>query len=452
MIPWSLDLRSLAVDSSLGRGAYVVSQLARATTAPRGYSRASSLLSAWRATESARVASYVRHRVVNAHDLGEVPLAENLLLQTFVHSPVARQVRSVYAGYPPADAVRLREPRDQDDPQRQGDLIVLKSYAAGTGEKGVLLLKYTESFRRFAAVYRVEDIVRHYMVVLEPSWWGYQDADFLLLAGSDADVVVQAPSGRDFKFLSDIDVGLHPIRIGAGDWIDPELFLPGDGEKTFDVVMVSSWNPFKRHRDLFRAMAEVRDRNGLRLRAALVGYPNGWEAGTIRSMISQFQLDGQCEVFDSVPQSEVARIVAASRLYVLLSRREGANKAMYEAMFCDTPVLVDAEHLGVNHDHLVSETGRVFRRGHLAEGIQRALSARSYSPRAWALEHTGYTRASSILDDSLRELAARRGTPWTAGVAVKKNEPNLRYADPKDTERFDQEYVRLGAYLRDLRS
>lgn len=452
MILSSVDLRSIAVDSSLGRGAYVASQLARAATASRGYDRASSLLSAWRATESEKVGRYVCRRVVTANALGKVPLADNPLLQTFVSSQVARRIRAVYAGYPLADAVRLREPREQDDPERQGDLIVLKPYTEKTGEKGVLLLKYTESFKRFVAVYRIEELVSRYMIVLEPSWWGYQDADFMLLAGSDAEVVVQAPSRRDFDFLDVIDAGLRPVRIGAGDWIDPERFVPGEGSKIFDIVVVSSWNPFKRHRDLFRALAELRDRKGVTIRTALIGYPNGWDAGNIEAMIGQFELGDQCAMFDSVPQSEVARIVAASRLYVLLSRREGANKAMYEAMFCDTPVLVDAEHLGVNHDHVVPETGRVFARDYLADAIEEALSLDTYSPRRWALENTGFSRASAILNRTLMQMAVANGTPWTTGLVLKKNEPNLRYVDPNDIERLEPEYINLAAYLRDKRS
>ena len=251
---------------------------------------------------------------------------------------------------------------------------------------------------------------------------------------------------------TDVETGLMPVRFGAGDWIDPQFFTPNDGEKAFDLVMVSSWNPFKRHVDLLRAMAQLRDLHDLRVRAALIGYPNGWGADQIRSLVAKYRLADQCEVFDSVPQTEVARIVSRSRLYILLSRREGANKAMYEAMFCDTPVLVDAAHLGINHEHILPETGAAFRRGRLPEAIRDTLSIQSFAPRAWALKHTGFKRATAALDEFLRAKAERLRQPWTRGIVEKKNEPNLRYASMDDQRALDHEYGVLAAFLRDTRS
>jgi glycosyltransferase involved in cell wall biosynthesis len=48
----------------------------------------------------------------------------------------------------------------------------------------------------------------------------------------------------------------------------------------------------------------------------------------------------QCRIFERVPPTEVAKIVASSKVAVMLSRAEGTNKAAFEALFCNTPLIV----------------------------------------------------------------------------------------------------------------
>src|SRR5439155_4454117 len=112
--------------------------------------------------------------------------------------------------------VRLRFPND-DDPERQGDLIILKSYDRRTGERGVLMIKYSETILAMAAMFDLGMLASQYMLVLEPSSWGYQDARFLLYLGSDLDVLVQSPREADFEFIENLDTNLVPVRVGAGE-------------------------------------------------------------------------------------------------------------------------------------------------------------------------------------------------------------------------------------------
>jgi hypothetical protein len=143
----------------------------------------------------------------------------------------------------------------------------------------------------------------------------------------------------------------------------------------------------------------------------------------------------------------VARVVGDSRAYVLLSRREGANKAMYEALFCDTPVVVHRRHRGINADHVTGRVGVTFDEGTLADALLAVLDRGGFEPRAWALEHTGYDRSTQALDEVLRGLSAARGLPWTRGLEPKQNAPNLRYARPGAWRDFEGEYEALRAYL-----
>ena len=105
---------------------------------------------------------------------GPAPVVANELLREFSSSAEAQRIRHEFAGFPLADRVRMRYPRSNDDPERQGDLMVLKAYDEATGEKGVLYVMYSESIRRFPALFDLPRLASRYMLVLEPSWWGYR--------------------------------------------------------------------------------------------------------------------------------------------------------------------------------------------------------------------------------------------------------------------------------------
>ena len=443
--------RTFALETSAGRLLFGSGQLVVAWSTRNPYRRASALLRAWRATENVgigKIASeYLKSALTRNGQL--VTLAENPLLRSFLTTPEAQQSREHFGRLDLSDCVRMRLPRPLEGVERQGNLILLKSPDDRTGEKGVILLKYSESFRSFASLFEVERLVSKYMIVLEPSWWGYKDAAFYILAGSDSDVLVQSPSQPDHDFLSEHGFGLESVRIGAGDWGDPALFRPSGAARRYDVVMVSSWNPFKRHRDLFAALKEAKSRFGRTITAALIGYPSGWTFENIRAELQRFGIADQCEIFDSISQSKVAEIVSQSRLYVLLSRREGANKAMYEALFCDTPVLVPRAHRGVNLEHLNLQTGATFAEGQLTQSLLEVLDrSEAFSPRTWALSHTGFENATRELNNALKRRAVKRGQRWEHPILAKKNQPNLLYAREQDRLTMEPQYDRLIEYLR----
>ena len=343
----------------------------------------------------------------------------------------------------------MREPNDED-PQRQGSLMLLKRYDPKTGEKGVILLAYTRTLRRFPAVFDIAALASRYAFVLEPSSWGYEDAGLFLYAGADVDVLVQAPWRRDHLYVKELRSNLEPLWIGAGDWVDPDTFqsnVPA-ADREYDLVAVSAWSALKRHADLFRALAQLNER-GVRLRVALIGYPMDWTQEKIRRLAREHGVEAQCTIYELVPQSTVAEIVGNSRAYVLMSRREGANRALYEALLCDTPVIVYARHRGVNTDIIRDGVGTLYDADGLAAAISRVLDNRAtYHARAWADQHTGYRNSTAALNGALRALSTQRGLPWTRDIIEKRNAPDLFYVDPLDVERFADEYEALKAFMR----
>lgn len=385
------------------------------------------------------------------YDQGELlAISHNGLLAAFLDTEEAQHIRERFGQFPLAHRLRLRIPRENDNPERQGNLVLLKCHNAERGERGVILLKYTESFLWFAALYDLSEIASRYLIVLEPSSSGYQDWKFLLYLGQDLDVVVCAPYPPDFHFIESLDANLVPIRLGAGDWVDPQTFQPKESTgRGFDLVMVSGWHPIKRHALLFRTLARLRREGYRKLRAALVGYPLYWPRRKIEGLMRKHGVQDQCVIFEDIPHSQVADIVADASAFVLLSKHEGANKALYESLFCGTPVIVSRDHRGVNPDHVPEEAGVRFRPGGLAEAIRRVLeNPDRFEPRKWALSVTGWPRATEQLDQVLAEVAARRGEPWTIPIVAKKNAPNLLYAEEGRYQEFKEEYEGLERYLR----
>lgn len=423
------------------------------------YEAARRMLRVWRhlGTEGVgqrRVARLMQVVRENCYRNGQLlPAAENRLRLDFIRSAKGRELRRLYGTFPTEHRVRLRFPRADPDPERQGDLIVLKPYDPATGERGVLMVMYSEGILALAAVYDLAALASRYTLVLETSGWGYQDVRFFLYLGSDLDVLVQSPRKSDFDFIRRLDSNLIPVRVGSGEWVDPSIFQPREAgsEAKFDAVMVASWDPLKRHELLFSAVAELKRERGKSLRLALIGYAMGWPRSRIEQLLQRYGLENDCTIFERIPHAEVARIVAESRVSLLLSRQEGSNRSVYESMFCGTPVIIYRHHRGINLEHVNERTGLLADDDELARAIAEIVDhPEAFEPRAWALENIGYENATRTINEALRELAGRRGLRWTKDVVAKKNAPNLRYAQRGLYQEFTEEYGRLQDYLLPL--
>ena len=193
------------------------------------------------------------------------------LLRSYAASDAAERYRKEFRLLRRGVRTGPQVPRRGDTDAREGDLIVLKPHRPH-GERGAVLVRYNEAFERFAALYNVERLAADYRIVLEPSTWGYEDPAIVMFVGLGTDVVVQAQYAPDFEFVQGIGRNVTAVRLGAADWVDPDLFTPSDAsERVFDVIMVASWMSLKRHVLLFRALSRIKPHVR---RVALVGYPS----------------------------------------------------------------------------------------------------------------------------------------------------------------------------------
>lgn len=319
------------------------------------------------------------------------------------------------------------------------DLIVLKK--ATSQEKGVILLKYGQTFDAVVALFDLDRLMERYWFVLEPCWAGYCDPSILMFVTPGQPVVVQCFTDADFRFIEDVGAPFVPVRLGPADWVDADLFTPPAIEhKRYDLVMVANWGMHKRHSELFRALRQVHDRD---IRVLLIGFPwAGRTAQDIRREAAEIGNDRvRVEIVESLPASDVAARVSECKVFVFLSRKEGDNKALVEAMFVNVPAIVYDRTIGGAGSRINAATGIFSSDENLAGNIVRMIDGyKSFSPRAWALEHTGSAIATKILDDALRRAVTAAGGRYTQPIDQKTNAPNLGYKDPAARARFAADY------------
>jgi len=372
----------------------------------------------------------------------------NLILDSFINTAEAINIRNEYKNYGIDYQVRLKIPIKEDWAGRQGDLLILKNYNDNTKEKGVLFIQYTESIGRFAAIYNLYNLAKYYRFVFEPSWWGYYDVLFYLYIGLKTDVIIESQYEPDFKLLNELNCNLKPIRLGFGDWVNPFLFKSGKNEfKKYDAVMIANWQRFKRHKLLFKAISKIKEK--IR-KIALIGVPfAGRTIEDIKREAQEFNICELIDFFERIPSNRVGEILRQSKACVLLSKREGANRGIYEAMFSDVPVLILDENKGVNKNHINDYTGIISNQRTLSNDLLNLIeNYNAYSPREWALKNTGYINSNKILNEFIKDIAKNNGEPWETELFAKSNSPNACYVKDEDLKEAEKSFEGLQAFLR----
>lgn len=322
------------------------------------------------------------------------------------------------------------------------DMIVLKT--ATDSEKGVILLKYARTFDAVIALFDMPRLRERYLFVLEPCWAGYCDPSLLMFISPGHPLFVLCFTEEDHDFISCIGDPVVPVRLGPADWTDADRFNPvPDQAKSYDLVMVASWASGKRHSQLFRALRGIRDR---KVRVLLIGFP--WYGRTDEDIKREAATVGpnvQIDILDSVPQIELPGLLSRCKAFVFLSRKEGDNKSLVEALFVNIPAIVYAGTIGGAKSRINPATGILATDEELTEKILYMLERyQDFSPRNWALEHTGSVNATRVLNEAIRSRIVALGGRYSEALVEKTNSPNLTYRDPASRERFkgDYEFIR----------
>jgi glycosyltransferase involved in cell wall biosynthesis len=374
------------------------------------------------------------------------------LIKGYIFDPSAGQGRLMQAFLESAAAERagnriIKKEAEFDSMFR--DIIVMK--APGGGEKGVIVLEYTARFDLFVALFDFDRIIRDYYIVLEPCWSGYADPSILMFANTRTDVVVQAAEQADFDFIADLNCNLKPIKLGSSDWIDAQLFTapPTGTPRPYDLIMVANWAKHKNHRKLFEALQHVRHKP---ISVLLVGVDWGGRTGEdILAEMREFDLPHvKVELKTNIPAREVASALAQSKVFLLLSEKEGSNRAIVEALFANTPVILYDKFIGGAQNKVNAETGMMASFEALPGAIDEMLDNHErFTPRAWALRGTGSSNTTARLNSMLKQIAESRGETWNIGIVEKVNNPNFNYKDPNALPPDQQAPAIARTYLRD---
>jgi glycosyltransferase involved in cell wall biosynthesis len=295
--------------------------------------------------------------------------------------------------------------------------------------KGVLLIKFTETFRFFYHHVDVAKLLRYFRVVLEPSWSGYCLPEILFWSQYGQPVVVEASELTDRRFLEELGTTLVPISVGASDWVDHRVFRPLGVERDIDVIYIANLSPIKRVHVYLRALGEIVARRGS-IRAALVLSSWGGNKATFDDLLDLYSLRDQVSVFMNLSQPELNGLLNRAKLSVLLSKKEGSNKTLFESMFAGTPVLLIEDNIGVNKDYINQHTGVLVAERDLPAAIERFMDGSPVpSPRTWAMENIAPELTTRKLEGLLNRLYIRDDIA-SAPLWVKVNAPEATYMDP----------------------
>jgi glycosyltransferase involved in cell wall biosynthesis len=375
-------------------------------------------------------------RVVLREIQGMVREGRNTLVDSYRRSRASATCASLYSLSGPGRHDLFR------------DVIVLKS-ATGS-EQGVILLKYARTFDAMMALFEVRRLMERYVFVLEPCWAGYCDPSILMFVAPGNPVFVQCFTDDDHEFIRDVGDPLVPVPLGPADWVDGDTFAPcAQPTLAYDVVMVANWGRHKRHATLFRALSQIRDRD---LRVLLIGFP--WAGRTADDVRREAARIGnsrvQVQVLERLTHPEVASRVASSGAFVFLTKKEGDNKALVEALFADVPAIVYEDAVGGARRRINPATGVLTSDRNLAQSIRHVLDHRAqFSPRAWAVQNSGSVVATAVLNTIISETVRGRGGRYIDPVVGKVNAPNLAYKDPAVRSRFEADYAYILKCRRD---
>lgn len=323
--------------------------------------------------------------------------------------------------------------------------IILKS-PGENGEKGVLLMTFEYNWARLllgipdAEFQWIDD---HYDLVLSASW-SPTDYAVLALAVSKVrgTVFVQSCNYDEVAKIERFHPRLKCLPTLPCDWINPDLYQPKPfAERTTDIVMVANWGEFKRHWDLFRALAELPPD----LKVVLIGQKEGGRTTQfIRDLARQFGARQELEIHESIPIQEVAAHQCNAKVSVIMSRREGCCVAAVESLFagCALTMRSDA-HVGPQA-YINEQTGARLRPAHIAEDL-RGLLARSGAlrPREWAVANLACNVSHEKVNTMLRSEAVGAGKPWTRDIALPQWRPHPTFANREQQETMRPAYQQL---------
>lgn len=291
--------------------------------------------------------------------------------------------------------------------------------------KGVIIITFTRTFSYYLRNINLEEMSKHFIFVLEPSWSGYADPDILGFIGRAEGVIVQASAIEDRVLLNAFSDTFIPASFGASDWVDINIFKKIDIEKKYDSIYIANTNPIKRVKRYLDAISEIVKSDSSYLGCLVCASWGGMES-LVKRMVGSYGLENNIELRFSLSREQVIEALNMSKVNILLSYKEGSNRSLFEAIFCDVPVICISENVGVNKSYINEFTGMLISDVSLEYALLwMKKNYTSFSPRNWGLENISPVATTGKLN---KLIESRFGTHEQGQPLLQKtNNPEVSY-------------------------
>jgi hypothetical protein len=315
-------------------------------------------------------------------------------------------------------------------------------------QKGVIIIKFTDYFKHFLNIFDKRKISQDYILVVEPSYSGYFDEDILCLLATDIPIIVQSPEPIDNIFIDSLKSNLWSVNVGANCWVDHRIFFPNrNTRKQYDITMVSIWADFKRHYHLFESISKSSCSN---IKIALVGKPWPKSLEDVKDEAKYYNVNENITFFENISQAEINKIYNQSKTYLLLSKKEGFNKSIIEAMHSDVPVFIlEGFNYGYKYPYINNMTGKFIKKGALIEFLNSYVEILKYQfkPNEWVRANMTPFISTNIIIDTIKCIEKERQIIINKDLAVKVNNPELDYYDSTLWQKYEIFYEKLANYM-----
>lgn len=315
--------------------------------------------------------------------------------------------------------------KDKIDGYIKNRVIVLKNPVSEL-ETGVVLIKFTPVLELLPRALDMNKLLSEYTLIIEPSWSGLCQPEILQFCKFKHAIHVMAPEESDHAFVSMLNSNLVPTTLGPGDWVDANtLQVSPQREAEYDLVMNSNWASWKRHYVLFRSLSKMPNNT----RVALIGFPYKGEARTrIEALAEYYGVSEQITIFERIDYSQVISVIQQSKVGVLMSLKEGANKSISECILYGVPVVILDTHVGGARGKITEQTGRFSTEKELHNNLSEMIDiSHSLNTKNWALENISSKVSTGVLNQELKEYSRLYGLEWSVDIVEKRNSPELEY-------------------------
>jgi len=188
------------------------------------------------------------------------------------------------------------------------------------------------------------------------------------------------------------------------------------------------------------------------MRVALVGKPWNKTLEDLKGEAAHYGVLHMIDFFEDLSQKKINELLNHSRCLFLLSKKEGFNKAIIEAMYADIPVFIlEGFNYGFAYPFINENTGGFINPRELAlfiRHIDDTLSRGAYSPRKWIESHISAKSSTDELVNMLHQLEKLYSIRVNKELLVKINTPEMDYYDNKAWNTVKPSMDDMKKYLR----